>query len=65
MMKNIQSISHGGNSIGGTSYFAIYPNQKLIVAVASNVTDLSGEERIEDYLELALLFAKPNALTFR
>ncbi len=31
--------SHGGGSVGGTSFLAIYPDSKLVVAIVTNMTD--------------------------
>jgi serine beta-lactamase-like protein LACTB len=31
--------SHGGGSIGGTSFLAIYPEAGLVLAITTNMTD--------------------------
>ncbi|WP_158636339.1 serine hydrolase domain-containing protein [Aerolutibacter ruishenii] len=33
-------IGHGGGSIGGTTQFWLFPDQQLVIAVASNMTEL-------------------------
>jgi len=32
-------ISHGGGSVGGTTSFMIFPDQRMVVAVTTNLTD--------------------------
>jgi len=40
-------VGHGGGSIGGSTYFRVYPDQKLVISVIAN---LSGA-RFRDYPE--------------
>jgi CubicO group peptidase (beta-lactamase class C family) len=43
---------HTGGSVGGSTYFAIYPEQRLVVAVVANLTetpDLGGEAIAEAF----------------
>ena len=47
-------IHHGGMSVGGTSFFIIYPKSDIVVAFASNVAPL--DSGINRYIEAKKLF---------
>ncbi len=44
-------ISHDGVSIGGTAYFAIYPEEQLVVALAANAQLYPSELDIRQYAD--------------
>jgi len=46
---------HSGSSVGGNSMLILYPNQKAVIAVQTNLTDSNMSEMPR---ELALLFLK-------
>lgn len=49
--------SHGGMSVGGYSYFVVYPEQQIVIAIATNATPMSGQfSRSELALQLAEIF---------
>lgn len=53
---------HGGHSVGGYSYFAIYPEQRVVVAVVSNLSP-NGKtfDRYELGKSLLRIFVEPVA----
>lgn len=52
--------SHGGMSVGGFSYFVIYPEQQIVITIAVNATPMSGQfSPSEAALQLAEIFYKP------
>lgn len=53
--------SHGGMSVGGFSYFVVYPEQQIVIAIAMNATPMSGRfSRSEVALQLAEIFNNPS-----
>lgn len=50
-------VSHNGGSVGGTTRLAIYPDQAMVIAVASNVSD-AGQELTALADQLADVFAR-------
>lgn len=53
--------SHGGMSVGGFSYFVVYPEQQIVIAIATNATPMSGQfSRSEVALQLAEIFNNPS-----
>jgi hypothetical protein len=48
--------SHGGGSVGGTSFLLIYPDDKIVLAIQNNLTDANYQELPE---QIARLFVRP------
>lgn len=50
-------VGHGGGSVGGTTFFRLYPEQGVVVAVTANMSDAdldeAGEEIGRAFLEAA------------
>jgi CubicO group peptidase (beta-lactamase class C family) len=53
--QNRKIVHHGGSSIGGRSFFLIYPDEELVIAITSN---LSTDFDQNFALEIAELFLK-------
>ncbi|MBI4540852.1 MAG: beta-lactamase family protein [Gemmatimonadetes bacterium] len=53
-----RTIGHGGGAVGGTSSLVVYPDQKVVVAIQVNLTDVEYGEVPE---RLAWLFMGPGA----
>lgn len=51
--KNRTFVHHGGNSVGGRSFLLIYPEESLIIAVSSNLSDSFNQDFI---LKIAKMF---------
>lgn len=54
---------HSGGSVGGTTQFVVFPEQKLVLAVVANMSGVSYEDihlRIADYFMDAKPVARPN-----
>lgn len=49
-----QVISHSGGSVGGTTEFMIFPDQHMVVAITTNLTDAEGVGAIAN--DVARLF---------
>lgn len=50
-----RTVGHTGGSVGGTTLFAIYPDQRMVIAVATNLGDADGLDALT--ANLADLFA--------
>jgi len=45
-------IGHGGGSVGGTSHFWIFPEQRVVLAAASNLIELDDGLLLLDLRDL-------------
>lgn len=51
-------IGHGGGSIGGTSQLWLFPEQKVVIAVTSNLTQLNYHDLLPKLREVFIQYAE-------
>jgi len=51
-----RAVGHGGGSMGGSTAFVIFPDERVVVAVIANMSSVRGQAQTA--FEIAELFIK-------